>query len=131
MRLFRQTSNLGLLSLSLWNSPPATPAVLLLTAPCLIQYAPSASVARHHYFSLPRCLPFWLLPLQRMPETSWRSLAVKACPSFCCPPLKNLSTAPCTQSSLSALGGTESFTSAQPISTPKPLQITFRTRIPL
>ena len=84
MRLFKQTSNLGLLSLLLWNSPQATPAALPLTAPCPTQYVPSASEERHHYFSLPRCPPFWRLPLQRMPETSWRSLAVKACPSFCC-----------------------------------------------
>ena len=63
MRLFRQTSNLGLLSLLLWNLPPATPAALPLTAPCPTQYTPSASEALHHYFSRPRCLPFWLLPL--------------------------------------------------------------------
>ena len=48
---------------------PATPAALPLTAPCPTQYAPSASEALHHYFSRPRCLPFWLLPLQQMPET--------------------------------------------------------------
>ena len=53
----------------LWNLPPATPAALPLTAPCPTQYAPSASEALHHYFSRPRCLPFWLLPLQQMPET--------------------------------------------------------------
>ena len=69
MRLLRKTSNLVLLSLSLWNLPPATPAALPLTAPCPTQYAPSASEALHHYFSRPRCLPFLLLPLQQMPET--------------------------------------------------------------
>ena len=40
MKILRQTSNLGLLSLLLWTLPPAIPSASPPTAPCPTQYAP-------------------------------------------------------------------------------------------
>ena len=113
------------------NLPPATPAALPLTAPCPTQYAPSASEALHHYFlSAKMSYLFWLLPLQQMPENLVALTRSKGLSVLLLPTTQKF--IDCSLHSIltqCAWRHGNFFTSAQPISTPKPLQITFRNRI--
>ena len=128
MRLLRKTSNLGLsisLIVELATSYPRGFATYCTVSNTVraIGIGGTASL-----FLSAKMSTF----LAACPAADARNLVAltrsKDCLSFCYPPLKNSSTAPYTPSSLNALGGMESSTSAQPISTPKPLQITFHNR---